>query len=116
MRHQGCSPCPVSRTWRYTMADDSFEQNPEVTDEPEKKEFKFIRWDDSRIVAHLTLNRPKQNIMNIEMLREIARAIESLSARDDVRMIVLDAAPECEGYFSLGVGAEGYTQQMVFQM
>jgi enoyl-CoA hydratase/carnithine racemase len=98
------------------MADDSFEQNPEVTDEPEKKEFKFIRWDDSRIVAHLTLNRPKQNIMNIEMLREIARAIESLSARDDVRMIVLDAAPECEGYFSLGVGAEGYTQQMVFQM
>jgi enoyl-CoA hydratase/carnithine racemase len=67
-------------------------------------------------VAHLTLNRPKQNIMNIEMLREIARAIESLSAREDVRLIVLDAAPECEGYFSLGVGAEGYTQQMVFQM
>ena len=98
------------------MADDSIEQNPEVTDEHEKKEFKFIRWNDSGIVAHLTLNRPKQNIMNIEMLREIARAIESLSAREDVRMIVLDAAPECEGYFSLGVGAEGYTQQMVFQM
>jgi enoyl-CoA hydratase/carnithine racemase len=98
------------------MADDSIEQNPEVTDEHEKKEFKFIRWDDSGIVAHLTLNRPKQNIMNIEMLREIARAIESLSAREDVRLIVLDAAPECEGYFSLGVGAEGYTQQMVFQM
>jgi enoyl-CoA hydratase/carnithine racemase len=98
------------------MADDSIEQNPEVTDDHEKKEFKFIRWDDSGIVAHLTLNRPKQNIMNIEMLREIARAIESLSAREDVRMIVLDAAPECEGYFSLGVGAEGYTQQMVFQM
>jgi cyclohexa-1,5-dienecarbonyl-CoA hydratase len=98
------------------MADDSIEQNPEVPDEQEKKEFKFIRWDDSGIVAHLTLNRPKQNIMNIEMLREIARAIESLSAREDVRMIVLDAAPECEGYFSLGVGAEGYTQQMVFQM
>ena len=98
------------------MADDSFEQTPEVTDEHEKKEFKFIRWDDSGIVAHLTLNRPKQNIMNIEMLREIARAIESLSSREDVRLIVLDAAPECEGYFSLGVGAEGYTQQMVFQM
>jgi len=98
------------------MADEPFEQTPEVTDEQEKKEFKFIRWDDSGIVAHLTLNRPKQNIMNIEMLREIAGAIESLSAREDVRLIVLDAAPECEGYFSLGVGAEGYTQQMVFQM
>ena len=98
------------------MADEPFEQTSEVTDEQEKKEFKFIRWDDSGIVAHLTLNRPKQNIMNIEMLREIAGAIESLSAREDVRLIVLDAAPECEGYFSLGVGAEGYTQQMVFQM
>jgi len=46
----------------------------------------------------------------------MVRAIESLSAREDVRLILLDAAPECEGYFSLGVGAEGYTQQMVFQM
>jgi cyclohexa-1,5-dienecarbonyl-CoA hydratase len=54
--------------------------------------------------------------MNIEMLGEMARAIESLSGREDVRLLVLDAAPECEGFFSLGVGAEGYTQQMVFQM
>jgi len=54
--------------------------------------------------------------MNIEMLREMAQAIESLSAREDVRLILLDAASECEGYFSMGVGAEGYSQQMVFQM
>jgi cyclohexa-1,5-dienecarbonyl-CoA hydratase len=81
-----------------------------------KNEFKFIRWDSSGGVAHLTLNRPKQNIMNIDMLGEMTRAIESLSAHEDVRMILLDAAPECEGYFSMGVGAEGYSQQMVFQM
>ena len=31
-------------------------------------------------------------------------------------MILLDAAPECEGFFSMGVGAEGYFSQMVFQM
>jgi cyclohexa-1,5-dienecarbonyl-CoA hydratase len=80
------------------------------------EDFKFIRWDATGIVAHLTLNRPKQNIMNIEMLREMANAIEGLSPREDVRMILLDAAPECEGFFSLGVGAEGYTTQMVFQM
>ena len=98
------------------MADEPIEQTPGGVKEDEKKEFKFIRWDDSGVVAHLTLNRPKQNIMNIDMLREITRAIESLSAREDVRMILLDAAPECEGYFSMGVGAEGYTQQMVFQM
>ena len=98
------------------MADEPVEQTPEEAKEEAKKEFKFIRWDDSGVVAHLTLNRPKQNVMNIGMLREIVRAIESLSAREDVRLILLDAAPECEGYFSLGVGAEGYTQQMVFQM
>jgi cyclohexa-1,5-dienecarbonyl-CoA hydratase len=80
------------------------------------EDFKFIRWDATGIVAHLTLNRPKQNIMNIEMLQEMANAIEGLSPREDVRMILLDAAPECEGFFSLGVGAEGYTTQMVFQM
>jgi cyclohexa-1,5-dienecarbonyl-CoA hydratase len=81
-----------------------------------KKHFKFIRWDDTGIVARLTLNRPKQNIMNIDMLREMARAIEGLASREDVRLILLDSAPECEGFFSLGVGAEGYTSQMVFQM
>ena len=78
--------------------------------------FKFIRWNDSGRVARLTLNRPKQNLMNLEMLQEIARAIESLGRRQDVRLVVLDAAPECEGYFSLGVGAEGYSQQVVYQM
>jgi cyclohexa-1,5-dienecarbonyl-CoA hydratase len=82
----------------------------------EKRGFQFIRWDASTNVAHLTLNRPKQNIMNIQMLREIARAIDSLMGHEDIRLILLDAAPECEGYFSLGVGAEGYTSQMVFQM
>lgn len=98
------------------MADEPVEQIPDGAMEEAKKGFKFIRWDDSGEVAHLTLNRPKQNIMNIDMLREMARAIESLSVRDDVRLIVLDAAPECEGYFSMGVDAGGYTQQMVFQM
>jgi len=81
-----------------------------------RKDFKFILWDDAGEVAHLTMNRPKQNVMNIPMLREMASAIDSLANRDDVRLILLDAGPECEGYFSMGVGAEGYTQQMVFQM
>jgi enoyl-CoA hydratase/carnithine racemase len=101
-----------------TMPDDPTPQTPgqAADDKEEEKDFKFIRWDATGIVAHLTLNRPKQNIMNIGMLREMVRAIEGLSTREDVRMILLDAAPECEGFFSLGVGAEGYTSQMVFQM
>ena len=82
----------------------------------EKMELKHILWDDSGAVAHLTMNRPKQNIMNMEMLKEMAWAIEGLNNRDDVRLMLLDASPECEGYFSAGVGAEGYTSQLVFQM
>ncbi len=102
------------------MADDHDPQDlnaevpPKVAEE--KKEYKFIRWDDSGIVARLTMRRPKQNIMNIEMLREMSDAIEKLNARDDVRLVLLDASPECEGYFSLGVGAEGYSSHLVFQM
>jgi cyclohexa-1,5-dienecarbonyl-CoA hydratase len=98
------------------MADEPAEQALEVTPELSPKDFKFIRWDDAGVVAHLTLNRPRQNVINMDMLREMTCAIESLAARDDVRLILLDAAPECEGYFSMGVGVEGYTQQMVFQM
>jgi cyclohexa-1,5-dienecarbonyl-CoA hydratase len=81
-----------------------------------KKSLQFIRWDDSEPAARLTLCRPKQNVMNIEMLREMAGAIDSLLSRKEVRLLILDSAPECEGYFSTGVGAEGYASPIVFQM
>ena len=99
------------------MADEPVTQAAgDTAEQEEKKRFKFIKWDTTGIVAHLTMNRPKQNIMNMEMLKEMAKAIEGLSTREDVRVILLDSSPECEGYFSAGVGAEGYTAQMVFQM
>jgi len=81
-----------------------------------KKNLRFIRWDDSEPAAHLTLCRPKQNVMNLQMLQEMAGVIDSLLNRKEVRLLILDSAPECEGYFSMGVGAEGYAAPMVFQM
>jgi cyclohexa-1,5-dienecarbonyl-CoA hydratase len=89
---------------------------PSVGNHADPKRFKFINWNDSGAAAHLTMNRPNQNIMNLEMLREMTAAIESLNNRDDVRLILLDASPECKGYFSLGMGAEGYTAQLVYPM
>jgi cyclohexa-1,5-dienecarbonyl-CoA hydratase len=91
---------------------------PDMMEEKKKEEepYRMIRWDDSGVIAHLTMARPKQNIMNIEMLKEMRRALESLNVRDDVRLVLLDAAPECEGYFSVGVEAAGYKADMVFQM
>ena len=80
------------------MADEPRE--PEVgqgLETEEKMQLKHILWDDSGAVAHLTMNRPKQNVMNMEMLKEMAWAIESLNNNDDVRLVLLDASPECEG-------------------
>ncbi|HUU15261.1 MAG TPA: enoyl-CoA hydratase/isomerase family protein [Terriglobia bacterium] len=98
------------------MANEPTEQPFGELEKQEAGPPKFIRWDDSGPAAHLTMARPKQNIMNIEMLKEMSWAIESLNSRDEVRMILLDAAPECEGYFSVGVEAAGYRTDMVFQM
>lgn len=82
---------------------------------PPKRSYKFICWDDTGTVAHLTMARPPQNVMNIDMLKEMGDAIESLNHREEVRLVLLDAAAECEGYFSAGLGVEGYTEQLVFQ-
>ncbi len=50
------------------------------------------------------------------MLKEMSGAIETLNNRDNVRLILLDASDGCEGYFSMGLGAEGYTSQLVFEV
>jgi cyclohexa-1,5-dienecarbonyl-CoA hydratase len=84
--------------------------------EEEEKPFQFIRWDAGGTVARLTMARPKHNVFNIQMFREMTRAIESLNIRDDVRLVLLDSAPECEGYFSAGVEAAGYKADTVFQV
>jgi cyclohexa-1,5-dienecarbonyl-CoA hydratase len=81
-----------------------------------KNNLQFIRWDDSEPAAHLTLCHPKQNVLNVQMLQEMAGVIDSLFNRNEVRLLILDSAPECEGYFSMGVEAEGYAPPMVFQM
>jgi len=108
----------VKRKSPEAMVQESNANPTNQTTQGERAEssFKFIRWDVSGPVAHLTMNRPPQNIMNLGMLREMAAAIESLNNRDDICLILLDASPECAGYFSLGLGAEGYTTQLVFQI
>lgn len=98
------------------MADETPDFLTGAEKEEEEKPFQFIRWDASGIVARLTMARPKHNVFNIEMFREMTRAIESLNIRDDVRLVVLDSAPECEGYFSAGVEAAGYKADTVFQV
>src|SRR6059036_3104090 len=66
---------------RVNMADEIKESDVKEEKEQGKRDFKFIRWDASGVVGHLTMNRPKQNIMNIEMLKQMAKAVEPEPAR-----------------------------------
>ncbi len=66
-------------------------------------------------VAWLTLNRPPYNVLNAGMMKEIARAIESLHGSRTVRALVIQASKDCTA-FSAGVAVEDSTPDRAFQM
>jgi len=78
-------------------------------------EFKFIKWELRDGQARLTLNRPPHNILNAEMLTEIALAVESLHDHPEVRAILLQASKDSKSFCG-GVDLPEYTAQRVFQM
>jgi cyclohexa-1,5-dienecarbonyl-CoA hydratase len=63
--------------------------------------------------ARITLARPEHNLLNENMLREIADAILSAGDNENAKLIVMDSA--CK-VFSGGVDIGEYTSQRVFQM
>jgi cyclohexa-1,5-dienecarbonyl-CoA hydratase len=65
-------------------------------------------------VARITFARPPLNVFNIEMMREIARALGECARRDLVA-IVFDADKNCRA-FSAGVAIEDHVQDTIFQM
>ena len=76
---------------------------------------KYILLDTSTSVARLTLNRPPYNVLTIDMMEEISRTIEGLHERREIRVIVIQASPECKA-FSAGVAAEDSRPDRAFQM
>ncbi len=65
-------------------------------------------------VARITFARPPLNVFNIEMMREIARALGECAQRELVA-IVFDADKTCRA-FSAGVAVEEHVQETIFQM
>jgi len=65
-------------------------------------------------VGRITLARPPLNVFNIEMMREIGKALGECAQRDLVA-IVFDADKNCRA-FSAGVAIEDHVQDMIFQM
>src|SRR5437879_2321947 len=77
------------------------------------EEFEFVRYRVEGPVARMTLDRPGHNLLNETMLRELSAGIESLGEKDDVKLVVLDAAG---GVFCGGIDSGEYTSQRVFQV
>jgi cyclohexa-1,5-dienecarbonyl-CoA hydratase len=65
-------------------------------------------------VARITFARPPLNVFNIEMMREIAKALSECNQREIVA-IVFDADKNCRA-FSAGVAVEDHVQDTIFQM
>lgn len=65
-------------------------------------------------VARITFARPPLNVFNIEMMREIGRALGECAQRELVA-VVFDADKNCRA-FSAGVAVEDHVQDTIFQM
>jgi len=55
-------------------------------------DFSFIRFQVEGAVARLTLQRPEHNLLNEQMLRELADGVGLIAENGAVKMIILDAA------------------------
>ena len=54
--------------------------------------FKHIHVDTAQGITRITLNRPPANVLSVEMMQEIAAAIEGLEYQKDVKAVTLFAA------------------------
>ncbi len=75
--------------------------------------FQSIRFQVEGPVARLTLQRPEHNLLNEQMLRELARSLETASQDRSVKIIVLDAAGKV---FCAGVDISEYMGERAFSM
>ena len=73
----------------------------------------FIRHQIEGPVARLTLHRPEHNLLNEQMLRELADAIGMVAEHGGVKLIILDAAGKV---FSAGVDIREYIGERAFSM
>jgi cyclohexa-1,5-dienecarbonyl-CoA hydratase len=75
------------------------------------KSFRHVHVDSAQGVTRITLSRPPANVLSIEMMQELAAAIESLEYQRDVKLVTLFGSGK---YFSAGfelgehLGDQGY--------
>lgn len=63
--------------------------------------------------ARIVLNRPPANVMNIEMMTEITKFLESLYNQDHIKVIIFSSSGR---FFSAGVDMADHAPQRVFEL
>src|ERR1700689_357587 len=76
-------------------------------------EFEFLRQVIDGPTARITLSRPEHNLLNEQMLRELAACIQLVTQDRTVKLIVLDSSAKV---FSAGVDIGEYTGERAFSM
>jgi len=74
-------------------------------------EFKSIIYERDDGVAKLTINRPPFNILNVETLQEIAKALEDVRSEDEIKVLVITGAGEKA--FSAGVDVKDHFPEKI---
>jgi cyclohexa-1,5-dienecarbonyl-CoA hydratase len=72
----------------------------------------FIQFETSSFVAHITLSHPPYNVLTVPLMSELAKAIESLDNRNDIKCILLDSSQKT---FSAGISLEDSRPDRNFQ-
>jgi cyclohexa-1,5-dienecarbonyl-CoA hydratase len=82
------------------MADEYVDPHDEDVFAPvSARGFQFIHTDTAQGITRITMSRPPANVLSVEMMQELATAIESLEYQKDVKLVTLFGAGK---YFSAG--------------
>lgn len=71
----------------------------DVYTQVESDGYRFIQFETAQGIARINLNRPPANVLSIEMMEDVNRALESLEYQRDTKLVVLTASGK---YFSAG--------------
>ena len=66
---------------------------------PQEQGYRLIHFDTVSGVSRITLNRPPANVLSVEMMEDVNRALEALEYQRDVKLLVVMGSGK---YFSAG--------------
>jgi enoyl-CoA hydratase len=75
--------------------------------------FKHVELDSQEGIVRVTLNRPPANVLSIDMMQELASALESLEYERGIKLLVLQASGK---YFSAGFELNDHLGDRAYMM